>query len=89
MALAGIVPILLAATWLFNRVSRDVWPRVAENRARFTGHLVETVSGVRIIQQTSREEDNLGRYRSLLDDFNRALIAGNLRSGWFLPSPAC
>jgi|GEM_PF-184096 len=84
-AIAGIVPILILATWLFNRVSRDVWPRVAENRARFTAHLVETVSGVRTIQQTLREDSNLRRYRSLLNDFNRALIEGNLRSSWFLP----
>jgi ATP-binding cassette subfamily B protein len=84
-SLVAIVPILGVATWLFKRVSQNNWARVAENRARFTAHLVETVSGVRILKQTVQEEPNRQRYRGLLHDFNRALIGGNIRAGWFLP----
>lgn len=84
-SLAAIVPILGFATWLFKRVSQNNWAKVAENRARFTAHLVETVSGVRIIKQTVQEEANRERYRGLLHDFNHALIGGNIRAGWFLP----
>jgi ABC-type multidrug transport system fused ATPase/permease subunit len=85
MALASIVPVLFAATWLFKRISEKNWAKVAEARARFTAHLVETVSGVRIIKQTVTEADNANRYRALLHDFNTTLIKGNLRSSWFLP----
>lgn len=85
LSLASIVPILAVATWLFKRVSQRNWAKVAENRARFTAHLVETVSGVRILKQTVQEEANRQHYRELLRDFNRALIGGNIRSGWFLP----
>jgi len=85
LALASIVPVLFAATWLFKRISEKNWAKVAEARARFTAHLVETVSGVRIIKQTVVEEDNATRYRALLHDFNTILIKGNLRSSWFLP----
>ena len=85
LGLAGIVPVLFFATWLFKRVSQHNWTRVAENRARFTAHLVETVSGVRILKQTVQEQANRLRYRQLLLDFNHALIGGNIRSGWFLP----
>jgi ATP-binding cassette subfamily B protein len=84
-SLVAIVPILAVATWLFKRVSQNNWAKVAENRARFTAHLVETVSGVRILKQTVQEEPNRQRYRSLLHDFNHALIGGNIRAGWFLP----
>lgn len=84
-SLIAIVPILAAATWLFKYISQRNWARVAENRARFTAHLVETVSGVRILKQTGQEDANRLRYRELLHDFNRALIGGNVRSGWFLP----
>lgn len=84
-SLAAIVPILAIATWLFKRVSQNDWAKVAENRARFTAHLVETVSGVRVLKQTAQEERNRKRYRELLHDFNHALISGNVRSGWFLP----
>ncbi|WP_029147063.1 ABC transporter ATP-binding protein [Methylophilus sp. 5] len=85
LALASIVPVLFAATWLFKRISEKNWAKVAEARARFTAHLVETVSGVRIIKQTVIEADNAQRYRALLHDFNTTLIKGNLRSSWFLP----
>lgn len=85
LALASIVPILILGTWLFKRISEKIWGRVAEARARFTAHLVETVSGVRIIKQTVNEAPNERRYRALLDDFNNILIRGSMRSSWFLP----
>ena len=85
LALASIVPVLILGTWLFKRISEKIWGRVAEARARFTAHLVETVSGVRIIKQTVNEAPNERRYRALLDDFNNILIRGSMRSSWFLP----
>lgn len=85
LSLAGVVPVLFCATWAFKRIAQRTWARVAENRSRFTAHLVETVSGVRMIQQCVQQEPNRLRYRRLLEDFNQALIRGSLRSGWFAP----
>lgn len=85
LSLVGTVPLLFAATWGFKRISQRNWAKVAENRSRFTAHLVETVSGARMIQQCVQEAPNRARYRRLLEDFNWALIGGNLRSGWFAP----
>ncbi|HUD29619.1 MAG TPA: ABC transporter ATP-binding protein [Novosphingobium sp.] len=85
LALASVVPFLVVGTWLFKRVSQKSWAIVAENRSRFTSHLVETVSGVRMIQQLVRQEPNRARYRELLKDFDGALVRGNMRSGWFAP----
>lgn len=85
LALIGVVPVLALATVLFKRVAQRSWARVAENRSRFTAHLVETVAGVRLIKQAGREAENLSRYRGLLRDFNQALIRGSARSGWFAP----
>lgn len=87
-ALIGSVPLLFLATWAFKRVAQRNWAKVAEQRSRFTAHLVESVSGVRLLQQSGREGDNQRRYRQLLDDFNSALITGSLRSGWFAPFTA-
>ncbi|TGX54661.1 ABC transporter ATP-binding protein [Sphingomonas gei] len=83
--LALVVPVLLLATIAFKRLAQRSWGRVAENRSRFTAHLVETVAGVRLIKQVGREAENLARYRGLLRDFNTSLIAGSARSGWFAP----
>lgn len=85
LGLIGVVPVLALATVLFKRVAQRSWARVAENRSRFTAHLVETVAGVRLIKQAGREPENLARYRGLLRDFNLALIRGSARSGWFAP----
>lgn len=87
-ALLCIVPLLIGGVILFKRVSERNWMRVAENRSRFTAHLVETVSGVRLLQQTVREEDNRHRYKRLLDDFTWSVVGGNIRNGWFAPFTA-
>jgi len=85
LGLASIVPLLIGATILFKRVSQRSWAKVAENRSRFTAHLVETVAGVRLIKQAGREKENLARYHGLVMDFNTALVRGSARSGWFAP----
>ena len=88
LSLAATVPLLVLATWSFKRISQRNWAKVAENRSRFTAHLVESVSGARMLQQCAQETPNLRRYRGLLDDFNQALIRGSLRSSWFAPFTA-
>lgn len=85
IGLGAITVLLIAATALFKRISQRTWASVAEARSRFTAHLVETVAGVRLIKQAGREAENLSAYKGLLTDFNRALIRGNRRSGWFAP----
>lgn len=83
--LASVVPFLVLGTWAFKKISERNWAIVAENRSRFTAHLVETVSGVRLIQQTVQEEPNRKHYRDLVNEFNWSLVRGNVRSGWFAP----
>lgn len=87
-SLAAVVPLVLGASWMFRHVSQRNYARVAENRARFTAHLVETVSGVRILQQTVQQEANRHRYRVLLDRFAGSLVRGNISSNWFAPFTA-
>jgi ATP-binding cassette, subfamily B, bacterial len=87
-SVAGIVPVLALATAVFKRISQRNWGRVAECRSRFTAHLVESVSGVRVIKQCVQEADNYERYRRLVRAFNYALIEGNMRSSWFAPLTA-
>jgi ATP-binding cassette subfamily B protein len=85
LALGAVVPVLVPAIIVFKRVAAANYGQVAERRSRFTAHLVETVGAVRILKQTVQEEPNRRRYRDLVNDFNRTLIRGNVRTGWFLP----
>lgn len=84
-SLFGIIPVLALFTVVFKRISQRNWGRVAEERSRFTAHLVETVSGVRIIKQMAHEERNYLHYRYLLQRFNNAVVFGSMRSSWFAP----
>ncbi|HEY0714894.1 MAG TPA: ABC transporter ATP-binding protein, partial [Polyangia bacterium] len=86
--LVFIVPVLFPALRLFHRIASHNWATVAERRSRFTAHLVEAVSGVRVLQQTGGEDSNRRRYAVLLDDFTNQLVRGNIRTSWFLPLTA-
>jgi ABC-type multidrug transport system fused ATPase/permease subunit len=88
LSLVGVVPFLLGGIWAFKRISQKNSAKVAERRSRFSAHLVETVAGVRLIKQASREDSNFQRYRALVQDFSWTLIFGNLRSSWFAPFSA-
>ncbi len=88
LGVASIIPILIPAIWLFNRIASKNWARVAERRSRFMAHLVESVAGVKVLQQTRREQANRERYKALLDDFTGTLIKGTIRASWFLPLTA-
>lgn len=84
-SLAVVIPPLALGTWLFRRLTRSNWARVAEHRSGYTAHLVETVSGVQLLQQSGRQRANLERYQSLLKLFSAAMIRGGVTAGWFAP----
>jgi len=80
-----IIPILFFFTTIFKKISQKRWSKVAEERSKFTAHLVETVNGVKIIQQMGFVEKNHQKYKKLLHDFNQSLIQGSIRTSWFAP----
>jgi len=84
-SLIGVVPALLLAMVAFQKLGTRLWARVAEAKSRVTAHLVETVGGVRVIQQTAQEDANRARYKTLLRDLDRASVRGSWGWGWFQP----
>jgi putative ABC transport system ATP-binding protein len=84
-SLIGVVPALLLAMVAFQKLGTRLWARVAEAKSRVTAHLVETVGGVRVIQQTAQEDANRARYKTLLGDLDRAAVNGTWGWGWFQP----
>ena len=83
--LFATLPILFLMTAIFKKSSQKHWGRVAEERSRFTAHLVETVNGAKIIQQLNYTATNQSRYQDLLKDFNDSIIYGSKRTSWFAP----
>lgn len=84
-SLAAVIVPLAAGTWLFRRLTRSNWARVAEHRSGYTAHLVETVTGVQLLQQSGRQQANLLRYQQLLGLFSAAMLRGGVTAGWFAP----
>lgn len=84
-SLAAVIAPLAAGTWLFRRLTRSNWATVAEHRSGYTAHLVETVTGVQLLQQSGRQAANLLRYQGLLRQFSAAMLRGGVTAGWFAP----
>jgi ATP-binding cassette, subfamily B, bacterial len=86
--LSGIVPVLLLSMWAFKRYGTHLWAAAAEAKSRVTAHLVESVAGVRVIQQTTGEDRNLQHYVGLLHKLDAASIRGTYGWAWFQPFAA-
>jgi ABC-type multidrug transport system fused ATPase/permease subunit len=84
-SLVGVVPALLLAMAAFQKFGTRLWARVAEAKSRVTAHLVESVGGVRVIQQTAQEDANRVRYKTLLRELDRTSVNGTWGWGWFQP----
>lgn len=69
LAVTSVLPILAIATRIFQvRVFR-AYRRLVEQGARVTASLAENVSGVRVVQAFSREDENLERFCEINTDY--------------------
>jgi len=84
-ASVGLLPLMALTMWMFKSIGTRLWARVSERKSRVTAHLVETISGVRAIQQATREAENRRVYDRLLTDLDRSLVGSAWGWGWFMP----
>jgi len=80
-----LLPMMGISMLIFQKRGVRLWGRTAEAKSRVTGHLVESVNGVRVIQQTVQEEPNRRRYGLLLDELDRSSIVATWGWAWFAP----
>lgn len=80
-----LFPVLIAIIALFKRSVTRLWNRVSEARSRITAILVETITGVREIQQAVDEERAAMRYDEELGDFDRQAVRATFVWAWFMP----
>jgi ATP-binding cassette, subfamily B, multidrug efflux pump len=77
----SVVPVLIAATAVWQIYARKAFIRVRQAIAIVNSNLQENVSGVRVIQSLSREDVNAQRFDALNEDNMRANIsAGRLQA---------
>ena len=80
-----ITPLLFLAMGAFNRAGIRIWGAVAERKSRVTAHLVETINGVRVVQQCVDEAANRQTYKGLLRDLDQTSVKGSWSWAWFGP----
>ena len=65
LASAAVLPPLALATWWYRRLSSRAYQRARDSIATVNANLQESLSGVRVAQAYSREDRNIGGFRSL------------------------
>jgi ABC-type multidrug transport system fused ATPase/permease subunit len=79
-----VSPLLYVASAMFRKRARPAWRRVRRDVSRLTANVAEMVSGVRVVQAYTREEENLDRF----DNINMVFWRSNMRvaryQGWYL-----
>ena len=70
-----VLPPLALATRLFHRFGMLAYRKVREQSSRITAAMAETITGVRVVQAFSREEENLSRFQALHEAYGRQAVA--------------
>jgi len=85
-ALAGLVPVLAVANHLFRKKVSTAWRDVREWTSRLTANVAENISGIRVVQAFTREEENLAAF----DDIQARVVASHMRAakifGVYMPT---
>ncbi len=74
LIMLAIVPVMVFLVWVWQRYARQAFIRVRRAIATVNSQLQEDLSGVRVVQSLSRENENMGQF----DQVNRAHLDANV-----------
>jgi ABC-type multidrug transport system fused ATPase/permease subunit len=75
LAVSLVLPPLFVATRLFHVRGLEAYRKVRAQTSRLTAAMAENISGVRVVQAFSREEENLERFQQLHETHNEYALA--------------
>ncbi len=75
----AVVPLLVAATFVFRAKVRNVYREVRARIARINAFLQEHVTGIKVVQLFNREDRTYDRF----DEINKSLRAAHFRSIYY------
>ena len=75
LAVSVVLPPLIVATRLFHGHGLKAYRLVRTQTSRLTAAMAENISGVRVVQAFSREEENLRRFQQLQATHNDCALA--------------
>ena len=74
LIMLAIVPVMIFLVWIWQQYARRAFIRVRRAIATVNSQLQEDLSGVRVVQSLSRENENMGQF----DQVNRAHYDANV-----------
>jgi ABC-type multidrug transport system fused ATPase/permease subunit len=74
LIMMAIVPVMFLGVWIWQKYARRAFIRVRTAIATVNSQLQEDISGVRVVQSLSRENENMGQF----DQVNRAHLDANV-----------
>jgi ATP-binding cassette subfamily B protein len=74
LIMLAIVPLMILLVWIWQRYARRAFIQVRRAIATVNSQLQEDLSGVRVVQSLSREDENLGQF----DQVNKAHLDANV-----------
>ncbi|MCI0539521.1 MAG: ABC transporter ATP-binding protein/permease [Verrucomicrobiales bacterium] len=74
LAVSVVVPPLALATWLFHFYAMKAYRKMREQASRITAALAENISGVRVVQAFSREQENLARFQAVHEVYGQRVL---------------
>lgn len=74
LAVSVVVPPLAVATWLFHFYAMRAYRKMREQASRITAALAENISGVRVVQAFSREQENLARFQAVHEVYGQRVL---------------
>lgn len=74
LAVSVVVPPLVVATWLFHFYAMKAYRKMREQASRITAALAENISGVRVVQAFSREQENLMRFQAVHEVYGQRVL---------------
>jgi ABC-type multidrug transport system fused ATPase/permease subunit len=80
-----LFPLLLLIAHLFRKLVTRLWGAVSEERSRLTAYLVETIGGIREIQQAVHEDAHRAHYKAGLVRFDSMVLKASFGWAWFQP----
>ncbi|NIA20746.1 MAG: ATP-binding cassette domain-containing protein [Anaerolineaceae bacterium] len=84
LVVLAVAPLMYVASDRYRRKARPAWRRVRRDISRLTANVAEMVSGVRVVQAFTREDENLGQYDSLNLVNARSFMRTARYQGWYL-----
>ena len=81
-----VVPIFVGIIMVWQRMAKEPRMQIRVTDASVNSHLQETISGIRVVQSMNREQANMRRFKTVLDECLAAFLRSNRYVSFMQPA---